>query len=81
MTLLCIKNPTQNSTTKEAIKYSPVQVGNIYHHLETIESEGKFFYVLAELGYICAIRSTCFAMLSELDETELVNEDYKIQTL
>jgi hypothetical protein len=72
MKVICIKEFPPHQSIVRAEKYP--EVGNIYTVATTIERWGDTFFVLSELDPSDAFISKCFALISNIDETELINE-------
>lgn len=73
MKVICIQEARHNHVTLEE-KESPIKVGNEYRVLHQQEEFGKLYYALIEFGMDLGISAECFAPLSNIDETELVNK-------
>lgn len=74
---MCLRECRHDHVTLTEIS-SPVFVGNIYAVIHSQVEFGKLYYALKEFGEDIGFEADAFAPLSEVDETELVNE---LQTL
>jgi hypothetical protein len=81
MKLICIKEAVKRyyTKTKEPIPLDGfLKIGNEYTAVDEVKRDGVCFYELAECPPLNGIRRIfgchLFAFISDIDETELVNE-------
>lgn len=75
MKLICIKQESYDGVTGDKINNPILIVGNEYTIEDIVERQDKgVYYRLRETRWLEVFHSSLFAVISDIDETELVNE-------
>jgi hypothetical protein len=72
MRVLCVQHPTLRNNFHSNEK--TVVENEIYNSIHEFDCFGCHWYILKEFGYREAFQAECFIPLSDIDETELIEE-------
>lgn len=81
MLLLCVKKPTEafytNDKAKAPLCLKPLIIGEYYNSIQEKEFDDGLYYFLEGFPNNECFHHSLFAKPSDLDETELVTEEFK----